>query len=83
MPAVSAIDTFIQGAPDARPGAASSNRASSASRQRQVKRKISVDIDPDLLARVDEAARASGISRNAALAIGALHFLNEALRRAN
>ncbi|WP_244111858.1 ribbon-helix-helix protein, CopG family [Burkholderia diffusa] len=77
MPAASAIDTFIQGAPDARSASASGDRTGSVPGGRQVKRKISVDIDPDLLARLDEAARATGISRNAALAIGAASFLSE------
>ncbi|NOK40852.1 CopG family transcriptional regulator [Burkholderia thailandensis] len=38
---------------------------------------MSLGIDPELLVRVDAAARASGISRNAALALGALHFIRE------
>lgn len=72
-----AIDQFIGGAPDARSVAASGDRVGSSSGARQVKRKISVDIDPELLARVDAAARVSGISRNAALAIGAAQFVSE------
>ncbi|KIX70273.1 CopG family transcriptional regulator [Burkholderia pseudomallei] len=38
---------------------------------------MSVDIDPDLLERVDKAARASGISRNAVLALGAGRVVEE------
>ena len=77
MPTASAIDAFIQGAPDAQPAAVCSDRPGTASGARQVKRKISVDIDPELLARVDDAARELGISRNAALAVGAAQFVNE------
>ncbi|RQZ52358.1 CopG family transcriptional regulator [Burkholderia sp. Bp9099] len=42
-----------------------------------MKRKISIDIDPSLLQRLDDFARASGISRNAALAMAAARLLNE------
>ncbi|WP_241774196.1 ribbon-helix-helix protein, CopG family [Burkholderia pseudomallei] len=73
-----AITAFISGAPDARhaeqrvtpvPGEHSPRR--------RAKVKISVDIDPDLLERVDKAARASGISRNAVLALGAGRVVEE------
>ncbi|HDR9201004.1 TPA: CopG family transcriptional regulator [Burkholderia vietnamiensis] len=36
-----------------------------------------MDIDPDLLARVDQVARASGVSRNAALALGGSRLIDE------
>ncbi|WP_230949495.1 ribbon-helix-helix protein, CopG family [Burkholderia stagnalis] len=39
--------------------------------------KISIDIDPDLLARVDQVAKASGVSRNAALALGASWLIDD------
>ncbi|MCA8482571.1 ribbon-helix-helix protein, CopG family [Burkholderia multivorans] len=39
--------------------------------------KISIDIDPDLLARLDQVAQASGVSRNAALALGASWLIDE------
>ncbi|KVE97582.1 CopG family transcriptional regulator [Burkholderia vietnamiensis] len=36
-----------------------------------------MDIDPDLLARVDQIAKASGVSRNAALALGASRLIDD------
>ncbi|HDR9511881.1 CopG family transcriptional regulator [Burkholderia cepacia] len=38
---------------------------------------MSFDIDPDLLARVDQVAKASGVSRNAALALGASWLIDD------
>lgn len=73
MLAASAIDSFIHGAPDARPPTLGVN----CTVPRQMKRKISIDIDPSLLQRLDDFARASGISRNAALAMAAARLLNE------
>ncbi|MBM5589073.1 ribbon-helix-helix protein, CopG family [Burkholderia pseudomallei] len=53
---------------------------SAVAQRRPRKRKISVDIDAELLERVDRAAQAMGISRNAVLALGASRFVGEAMR---
>jgi hypothetical protein len=65
-----AIGAFISGAPDAAAPAAQTPA-------RRTKKKISVDIDPALLERIDRAAWAAGISRNAALALGAARIVEE------
>jgi len=70
-----AIDAFIAGAPDARAETPATPSDKPAARRPKVK--ISIDIDPDLLARVDQVARASGVSRNAALALGASRLIDE------
>ncbi|CAH38522.1 CopG family transcriptional regulator [Burkholderia pseudomallei] len=48
--------------------------------RRPRKKKISMDIDAELLERVDRAAHAMGISRNAVLALGASRFVDETMR---
>ncbi|KVT43093.1 hypothetical protein [Burkholderia ubonensis] len=70
-----AIGAFIAGAPDAR--AAQPAPAGDQQPARRQKVKISFDIDPDLLARVDQVAKASGVSRNAALALGASWLIDD------
>ncbi|WP_257812786.1 hypothetical protein [Burkholderia glumae] len=70
-----AIGAFIAGAPDARVERPAPASESPAARRQKVK--ISFDIDPDLLARVDQVAKASGISRNAALALGASWLIDD------
>lgn len=70
-----AIGAFIAGAPDARTEPPAP--ASDAPPARRTKVKISIDIDPDLLARVDQVAKASGVSRNAALALGASWLIDD------
>ncbi|EXJ01767.1 ribbon-helix-helix protein, CopG family [Burkholderia pseudomallei] len=78
-----AISAFISGAPDARPATppdVAVEPPSAVAQRRPRKRKISVDIDAELLERVDRAAQAMGISRNAVLALGASRFVGEAMR---
>jgi len=70
-----AVDAFIAGAPDARAETPAAPSARPAARRPKVK--ISFDIDPGLLERVDRIANASGISRNAALALGAARITEE------
>lgn len=70
-----AIGAFIAGAPDAR--AESPVTPSGRPAARRPKVKISIDIDPDLLARLDQVAQASGVSRNAALALGASWLIDD------
>lgn len=72
-----AIDQFIGSAPDAAASEPSDQVGPARAPGRRKKVTISLGIDPELLVRVDAAARASGISRNAALALGALHFIRE------
>ena len=71
----SAISAFISGAPDAH--ADVPRLAADKPVGRKPKRKISVDINPDLLARIDRAANASGISRNGVLAFAAARFIDD------
>jgi hypothetical protein len=70
-----AIGAFIAGAPDARPEMPAT--PSDKPLVRRPKVKISIDIDPDLLARVDQVAKASGVSRNAAIALGASWLIDD------
>ncbi|MCA8156192.1 MULTISPECIES: ribbon-helix-helix protein, CopG family [Burkholderia cepacia complex] len=70
-----AIGAFIAGAPDARTETPATPSGNPAARRSKVK--ISIDIDPDLLARVDQVAKASGVSRNAALALGASWLIDD------
>ncbi|WP_412525905.1 ribbon-helix-helix protein, CopG family [Burkholderia lata] len=70
-----AIGAFIAGAPDARAETPAVPSEKPAARRSKVK--ISIDIDPDLLARVDQVAKASGVSRNAALALGAARLIDD------
>ncbi|SDR19384.1 Ribbon-helix-helix protein, copG family [Burkholderia orbicola] len=70
-----AIGAFIAGAPDARVETPATPSDKPAARRPKVK--ISIDIDPDLLARVDQVAKASGVSRNAALALGASWLIDD------
>ncbi|ABC35670.1 MULTISPECIES: hypothetical protein [pseudomallei group] len=78
-----AIAAFISGAPDARPAAppvVTVEPQSPTAPRRPRKKKISMDIDAELLERVDRAAHAMGISRNAVLALGASRFVDETMR---
>ncbi|AOJ53883.1 ribbon-helix-helix protein, CopG family [Burkholderia thailandensis] len=77
-----AISAFISGAPDARPATPPdvAVELTSPTQRRSRKKKISVDIDAELLERVDRAAQAMGISRNAVLALGASRFVDENMR---
>lgn len=70
-----AIGAFIAGAPDARAETLAIPSDKPAARRPKVK--ISIDIDPDLLARVDQVAKASGVSRNAAIALGASWLIDD------
>lgn len=70
-----AIGAFISAAPDAAAHYVSTGAEPSLARP--AKRKISLDIDPTLLERIDRAARAAGISRNAVLALGAARILED------
>jgi len=70
-----AIGAFIAGAPDARIDQPAPAKDQQPARRQKVK--ISFDIDPDLLTRVDQVAKASGVSRNAALALGASWLIDD------
>lgn len=70
-----AIGAFIAGAPDARADTPATPSNKPAARRPKVK--ISIDIDPELLARVDQVAKATGVSRNAALALGASWLIDD------
>lgn len=74
-----AIGAFIAGAPDARAETPATPSGKPATRRPKIK--ISIDIDPDLLARVDQVAKASGVSRNAALALGASWLIDDFVAR--
>lgn len=63
-----AIDAFIEGAPDAKP-----KKASKLSK----KTIVSLSIDVELLARLDERCSKLGITRAAAVAIGVNKLLSE------
>lgn len=69
-----AVMAYIQGAPDA---AASTSDEYEKGVKKGNRRQVTITMAPDLLRRVDEAAKRSGMSRNAVISMATHRMLEE------